>query len=236
MFRALSITVLAFLLPSVLTISPPSSINIVHPSSSRTSGIGNGTLLPFGISDTFNDDNNIYWGLWRLVNISVTLPNGTISPVLGVGTLDLEKSDKQCRIFPGSKYVGRLRADQNGSYTAHWAVTYGITPDSSQIVSGESCGPGPLSHQNFTIEHRFDVVLNGNDESKEVPEETATRELGAQPTGSVVANPTRGGQPTEGPSGPGSGSGGNGGASTYGTTGVTTIMLSALVGVLITML
>ncbi|KAK1226631.1 hypothetical protein PQX77_010390 [Marasmius sp. AFHP31] len=116
---------------------------------------------------------------------------------------------------------------------AHWSITYGITSDSSQIISDETCGPGPLSFQNFTIEHKFDVVLNGNDESKEVPEETATRELGAQPTGSVVADPL-GGQSTEGPGG--SVSGGNGEASTYLGPEAATIMLGALVGVLITML
>ena len=126
-------------------------------------------------------------------------------------------------------------------YTAHWNVTYGITTNASEIVPGESCGPRPLSFQNFTIDYNFDVTLSGDNESGEVPPETDIRELGAEPTGSVNPNPTNvrtsteGGQPTQGPED--LGGSGNGGPSAYGNrVGAAAVVLSVVAGALTTIL
>ncbi|KAL0580542.1 hypothetical protein V5O48_001446 [Marasmius crinis-equi] len=168
-----------FLTNQVLAVSPPSSLVIVIPS--NTSGIGNGTNLPLGMADGISD-RNIYWGLHRLVKVSVTYPNGTNRPVVGIGSLD---DPTECRTFPGTAEWGFFGADQNGGHKARWDITYGISTSPSQIDEAtQNCGPEPLSLQNFTLEHAFEVSLTG-DTPGDVPVATETRPLGSQPTGNL---------------------------------------------------
>ncbi|KAL0580541.1 hypothetical protein V5O48_001445 [Marasmius crinis-equi] len=216
------------LLATTLAISPPSSITVIIPVSSRTSGISNGTRLPLGISDRTND-NNTYWGLHRVVNVSVTYPNGTSRGLVALGSLN----DRQCRIFPGSKVTSSIKADQNGTYKAQWDITYGISSTPSQIdETSKNCGPEPLSFQNFTLEHTFDVNLNGS-ANGDVPEATETKMLGSEPTGEVGSEPT-----SEVGSDPESGSGSQGGGGNGGVRTRVNVMiipcLALIGGVLLT--
>ncbi|KAJ8073969.1 hypothetical protein PM082_012257 [Marasmius tenuissimus] len=176
---------------SAQTVSPPSSVRLILPDLSRTL-VGPDTLLPIGFAE-LDQDNNTYWGLRRYVNVSVTYPNGTYRGVIGIGSSDFRRA-LDCRRYPGGGYIGYARA-VNGSFTAHWNITYAISADTSQAVVGESCGSGPLSFQNYTLEHTFDVLISDRPEqaapaSTATAEETYLRtELGTRPTGSVLANP-----------------------------------------------
>ncbi|KAJ8074083.1 hypothetical protein PM082_012375 [Marasmius tenuissimus] len=227
---------------SAQTVSPPSSVRLILPDLSRT--LGPGTLLPIGFAE-LDQDNNTYWGLRRYVNVSVTYPNGTHRGVVGIGSSDFERAE--CRIYPstgGSGFAyavnGRQVVASMIKEGAHWNITYAMSADTSQAVVGESCGSGPLSFQNYTLEHTFDVLIDGPERS--APASTAQRtilrtELGTQPTGSVLANPSPSPPPTATDLG-GSGSGENHALGTrlHGGCAVmalTTIMLSVLGGIFI---
>ncbi|KAG7092989.1 hypothetical protein E1B28_009288 [Marasmius oreades] len=160
-----------------LSIPPPSTIRTIAPPDGKSLVLGNGTIIPVGISDM--GDHNTYFGLRRIVNITVNAPNGTTIASVIEGKLE------DCRLFPGVKVTTLAKVDQEGTYTARWNITYAITTSPEQINT-TSCGPEPLSFQNFTLESTFKVTLSGAAaESVTVAEGTATRTLSSQPTGSV---------------------------------------------------
>ncbi|KAJ8074000.1 hypothetical protein PM082_012289 [Marasmius tenuissimus] len=166
-------------------VSSPTSIGLlVIPDVDHRKGIGPDTRLPIGLFES-SENNNTYWGLRRYVNISVTYPNGTHRPLLGIG----DASFVQCVGFSSGGGWGYANA-VNGSFTAQWDVFYAMSADTSQIVVGESCGSGPLSFQNFTLKHTFDVLIDSQNKSPDVPRTLLRTVLGTQPTGSVLPRPS----------------------------------------------
>ncbi|KAL0062833.1 hypothetical protein AAF712_010288 [Marasmius tenuissimus] len=215
---------------SAQTIPPPSSLRLILPDLSPP--IGPGALLPIGLLGS-DQDHNTYWGLRSFVNVSVTYPNGTYTRII----TDFERAE--CRIYPSFAALSSVPA-VNGRFTAQWNITYAMNADTSQAIVGESCGSGPLSFQNFTLEHTFEVHIDEPEQTGPRPASVVNMtflrtELGTQPTGSVLANPSP--PPTATDLG-GSGSGENHALGTRLHDGcavmaLTTIILSVLGGIFI---
>ncbi|KAL0580543.1 hypothetical protein V5O48_001447 [Marasmius crinis-equi] len=203
---------LCALLTAALAVSPPSSLAIIIPKL-PSSGINIGTVIPLGFSDE-DKDNNTYWGLHRIVNVTVTYPNGMNRTIARFGSFN--DSSTGCQVFPGNKLAGTFQADQNGTYTAQWNITYGISSTPSQInKTSNNCGPGPLSFQSFILEYKFDVNGTRTLPALKLPQATETRNFGSEVTGEV------GGLGS-------SGDGGNGGTKT--SVNIMMIPVVALIG------
>jgi len=179
-----------FLVPVAFarTISPPNTIQLIHPDPEKR--VPRDTTVTFG----FAQPSDTIYGLIQNITLSYTQPDGSNVQAGSYGTPYLSSdgsfkftgySSNQCRTFPGSSMTRDVTVSQTGVYTFIWKIVYIMSADPTQ-ANTSYCGPEPFSNQSWTLNSTLNVVdtsLGGG----VAPTTTVAQRLPSEPTGKVNA-------------------------------------------------